>query len=332
MTSGESQNLAVVLTDIVGFSEVTAKTSRAANAKLLKTHNQLLLPVVKRYRGTHVKSIGDSLLLVFSSPTDALLCAMAMQDQLYDYNLRVSEEAEIHVRIAINVGEVRVAVGDVFGDPVNVASRLEAITPADEIYLTEAVYMTMNRAEVPTNLVGEEEFKGVPEKVKVYSVPRYAVKALKAVEGEPSEQEGLTYPFGGSHLKEGYGIPKDENCRYRPLFILVILLLAAVLLYQWQPKPNQIIQPIAPQQTIIKERKPAVVERRVEPEPPANRSFVRSRDNRRPPPPPRGFGGREFREPRDFRRKGGPRGPGPRGPRPPGFKDRRGRGEPPRRR
>jgi len=180
--------------------------------RLLATHNQLLLPLVRAFKGRHVKSIGDALLLTFTSPTDAMLCAMAMQDRLHEYNIGVPEPEQIHIRVAASLGEVRVTKTDVFGDPVNLTSRVEAITPVDEIYLSEAVYLAMNKAEVPIKEVGYQELKGISSPVKIFSIPRFTSNRLVAdpIGAPPPAKNGgrpsslpnvaIQYPFGGAHV------------------------------------------------------------------------------------------------------------------------------------
>src|ERR1043166_9135425 len=86
-----SENLTVMFTYIVGYSELTSRQSRDQNRAMLRDHNRLLLPLVVRFGGRRVKSIGDSLMLGFSSPTDAVRCGMAMHDALAEYNYRKPE-------------------------------------------------------------------------------------------------------------------------------------------------------------------------------------------------------------------------------------------------
>ncbi len=114
------------------------------------------------------------MLLVFRSPTDAVKCAMAIHDALYLYNHGKSGDDTIQVRAALNSGEVQVERGDVFGESVNVASRLEGVTPGGEVYLTQSVHLAMNRAEVVCEPVGTQSFKGVDEPIEIYRVPRQA--------------------------------------------------------------------------------------------------------------------------------------------------------------
>ena len=244
-----SENLAVVFTDIVGFTATTAGQSREANASLLSRHDNLLIPIARKFGGRRVKSIGDALLLVFRSSTDALLCGMAMQDALYDHNRKHRAEPEIHIRVSVNVGEVRVTKGDVFGEAVNIAARLEGITPADAIYLTKAVYMTMNRAEVPVEEVGSHEFKGIEEPIEVYQVPRFAAARLvpetRVADGAGPDQgprEGFTYPYGGLHLVDygGRASPMMDRSWRSPLVLAGgiggLLLIGAALAYLFWPQ------------------------------------------------------------------------------------------------
>ena len=199
----KTENLAIVLTDIAGYTETTQKQSRLDNARLLNTHNRILFPIVRRYKGRHVKSIGDALLLVFRSPTDAMLCAMAMQDALFEFNRNEPKEQQIHIRVAASLGEVRVTRNDVFGEAVNVTSRIESITPVDEIYLSEAVYMAMNKAEVPSQEVGRRELKGISGPISIFNIPRFSTPRLVPQDVMTAEDmSDLVYPYGGAHLIE----------------------------------------------------------------------------------------------------------------------------------
>lgn len=192
-----SENLTVMFTDIVGYTEQTARLSRAGLNLLLRTHDEVVLPIVDAFKGRRVKAIGDALLIVFRSPTDAVQCGMAIQDALADKRERSAGQFDLHLRVALSQGDVRLARHDVHGEAVNVAARIEAMTPSDAVYFSEAVYLAMNKAEIPSESVGEHRFKGIPEAVKVYAVPAYS--ELRLVSGGPGEP-GAGLPFGGAHL------------------------------------------------------------------------------------------------------------------------------------
>ncbi len=199
----KTANLAIVFTDIKGFTERTSRQTLEENQRLLRTHHDLLAPVFKAFGGRIIKSIGDAFLVTFESPTQAVLSGMAIQDRLWQYNRGVPDSERLDVRVAINVGEVRVESNDIFGEPVNIASRVESIAEAGEVFFTEAVYLAMNKAEVPSLEVGSFELKGIPGKIRVFRVPRapYRVETPSVVHlpSEPS-LENEQPPFGNLAL------------------------------------------------------------------------------------------------------------------------------------
>ncbi|WNG37605.1 adenylate/guanylate cyclase domain-containing protein [Archangium violaceum] len=201
----KTANLAIVFTDIKGFTERTSRQTLEENQRLLKVHHDLLAPVFKAFGGRIIKSIGDAFLVTFVSPTQAVLSGMAIQDRLWNYNRGASDAERLDVRVAINVGEVRLESNDVFGEPVNIASRVESIAEAGEVFFTEAVYLAMNKAEVPSLEVGVFELKGIPGKIRVFRVPRgpYRVETPSVVHVSPgadSPIENEQPPFGNLAL------------------------------------------------------------------------------------------------------------------------------------
>lgn len=163
-----------MFTDIKGFTARTSESTREGMVQLLAEHERLLTPVFRRFRGTVIKTIGDAFLVSFESPTDAVLCGMVIQEVLRQYNATAPERDRLDVRVAVNVGDVEIVKGehgnDVFGEAVNLAARLEGIAEAGEVTFTEAVFLTMNRSEVPTAEIGEHTFKGIPKSVKIFRV------------------------------------------------------------------------------------------------------------------------------------------------------------------
>jgi len=205
--------LAVLFTDIEGFTERTGRQSHEQNERMLRLYAALLVPVFRAFEGRLVKTIGDSFLVVFRSSTKAVLCGVAIQDRLWEYNCKVSEETQMHVRVAINIGEVRVYKGDVFGEPVNIASRLEGIAKPGEVLFTEAVYSTMNKAEIPAEDLGQRNLRGITDRVRVYNVPpdECRLRAEPAEGGPPYGNFGLMRagklpPADPSRLSFGIGI------------------------------------------------------------------------------------------------------------------------------
>jgi class 3 adenylate cyclase len=197
----KTANLAIVFTDIKGFTERTSRQTLEENQRLLQVHNQLLSPLFKAFGGRIVKSIGDAFLVTFESPTQAVLSGIAIQDRLWQHNRTATENERLDVRVAINVGEVRVESNDVFGEPVNIAARVEGLADAGEVFFTEAVYLAMNKAEVPSQEVGAFELKGIPGKIRVFKVPPapYRVEA-PAASAQPSLAPREMPPYGNLAL------------------------------------------------------------------------------------------------------------------------------------
>lgn len=289
----KTENLAIVLTDIVGFTKTTAEQSRQENEFLLDSHNQILFPIAKRFKGRLVKSIGDALLLVYRSPTDAMLSSMAMQDALYEYNRDLPEQKQIHIRIAASLGEVRITKNDIFGEPVNTTSRIEGVTPKDEIYFSEAIYMAMNKAEVPCKEVGWKELKGISEPIRIFNIPRFSTPRLIPEDVmSASDISDLVYPHGGAHLSSQSNtqdsshfssfIPSSPAKKTALVASLVVIPVIAALAYfvlnekdvaQPQdtqeksipaPPPVTVITPLPPPKIVPA---PKVVKRVVQPKP-----------------------------------------------------------------
>ena len=171
-----TENLAVMLTDMKGFTAATSRQSREENARMLALQDELVLPVVRAFGGRRVKTMGDASLVLFASPTAGLLCGMAIQDRLWDYGRRVPAEERIEVRVVLSLGEVRLvgagaAPSDVFGEAVNLAARVEAEALAGEIWFTEAVRLVADRAQVAGEEVGARRLKGIDEEVRLFRVP-----------------------------------------------------------------------------------------------------------------------------------------------------------------
>jgi len=187
----------VLLTDMKGFTAATSRQTREENARMLALHDALLLPVIRAFRGSRVKSLGDAHLVLFDAPTEALLCAMAIQDRLWDYDRRVVEAERIEVRVALALGEVRLVrsggADDVFGEAVNLASRIEGEAEAGEIWFAESVWWVMDRALVPWEDMGSRRLKGLSEAARLFrvargpgpDVPPYGGAGLSFVRGLP---------------------------------------------------------------------------------------------------------------------------------------------------
>ena len=121
------------------------------------------------------------------------LCGTALLDRLWAYNQNAPPLMRFNVRVVVNMGEVRLDRGDIYGEPVNVAARVEDVALGGDVTLTEAVFLTMNRSEVEMEPLGSHTLKGLPEDVTLYRV--------KHLTDRPPEGElAKSYPFGGTQL------------------------------------------------------------------------------------------------------------------------------------
>jgi adenylate cyclase len=161
-SSSTRQLAAIMFTDVVGYTAMMGEDEDKAIHTLEKNraiHNQL----IEQYQGRLLKEIGDGMLASFNTISEACYCALEIQ--------RSCVKEAIPLRIGIHQGEVIYRGNDVFGDGVNIASRVEALSPAGGIYVTEAVRKNIaNKKGLEIRSVGEKSLKNVKEKVKIYSV------------------------------------------------------------------------------------------------------------------------------------------------------------------
>ncbi|WP_434347436.1 protein kinase domain-containing protein [Myxococcus virescens] len=172
------QNLTVMLTDIQGFTERTSRQTHEENARMLETHDKLLMPLVKEHDGRLVQKRGDALLVVFRSPTAGVLCGMAMQDRLWRHNQTVPEVDRLNVRVCLHAGEVLATPDTVLGEPMEVIEAVEHVASAGEVTFTEAVNLARNRAEVTAEPCGAIALPGRDEQLQLY-------RCQRAAEGPP---------------------------------------------------------------------------------------------------------------------------------------------------
>jgi TolB-like protein len=151
-----------MFTDIVGYTSLMGKDEDQA-FKILKINREIHSLNFERYDGTLIKEMGDGILASFSSTYKAVLCALAIQED--------AKYENIFLRIGIHVGEVVFEGGDVLGDGVNVASRLEETAEKGGINISGAVYKEIkNKAGINAKFIEEKSFKNIEEPIKIYKV------------------------------------------------------------------------------------------------------------------------------------------------------------------
>jgi len=157
-----------MFTDMVGYTALGQK-SESLSLALVDEQRRLTRPILKRHEGREVKTIGDAFLVEFSSALDAVRCAYEIQRATREFNIPLSEERRIHLRVGIHLGDVVESAGDISGDAVNLASRIEALAENGGVCLTRQVYdHVQNKFELPLKSVGNKLLKNVAFPVEVF--------------------------------------------------------------------------------------------------------------------------------------------------------------------
>ncbi len=175
------QQLAVFFTDIQGYSTKAERLSGMELAVFIQEYEGVLLPVVASHRGELIKKMGDGHLFVFESPLDAALAAVRLQKALTRFNSYRDERLRIDVRIGIHYGEVLRREGDVLGNDVNIAARLQAAARAGSALVSDVVQEKV-RDYINSKAIGAITIKGISEPVSAYEPFEIAVDLPKELD------------------------------------------------------------------------------------------------------------------------------------------------------
>src|SRR5712692_2533994 len=171
-TPAETRKLAAIMfTDIVGFSRQMG-ADEARTLRLLTAHNQIVQQAVAEYSGHVIKTVGDAFLVDFPSVVNAVQCAQRIQAHFRAHNAEKEATEQIHIRIGIHSGDIVQRDGDVFGDGVNVASRLQALAEPDTICISHIVYQEVEKKLSLGAVVslGRPKLKNIAERQPVYAL------------------------------------------------------------------------------------------------------------------------------------------------------------------
>ncbi len=169
----EARKLAAILvTDIVGFSRLAGADEDRILARLRTLRSDLIDPTISVHRGRVVKRTGDGSIVEFRSVVDAVRCAIEMQQGLAERNAGLPPERRIEFRAGIHLGDVvEESDGDLMGDGVNIAARLEGISKPGAICLSEDAYRQVKgRLDLVVSDLGHTELKNIAEPMRVYSL------------------------------------------------------------------------------------------------------------------------------------------------------------------
>src|SRR5271163_3400413 len=200
----ETRKLAAILAaDVVGYSRLASADEDRTLARLRALRSDLIDPTIAVHNGRVVKRTGDGLIVEFRSIVDAVRCAIEVQSAMVDRNAGVPEDRRIVFRIGIHLGDVvEENDGDLMGDGVNIAARLEGIAEPGAICLSEQAYWQVKgRLDLAVTDLGPTQLKNIAEPVRAYSLQVGASAivrpATRATPPEPKKRSMVTLLVAG---------------------------------------------------------------------------------------------------------------------------------------
>jgi len=164
--------VAILAADVVGYGRLAGIDEDRTLARLRALRSDLIDPTISVHRGRVVKRTGDGALVEFSSVVDAVRCAIEVQNGMIERNAGVPPDRRIEFRIGIHLGDVvEESDGDLMGDGVNIAARLEGMAKPGAICLSEDAYRQVKaRLDLVVGDLGEQSLKNIAEPIRVYSL------------------------------------------------------------------------------------------------------------------------------------------------------------------
>jgi TolB-like protein/class 3 adenylate cyclase len=162
---------AILAADVVGYSRLIQQDEAGTLATLRQRRREILIPLVAQHHGRIVKVMGDGVLVEFASAVNAVACGVELQEKMAAANNGVAEDRRIILRIGINLGDVVVEGGDIYGDGVNVAARLEQLAEPGSIVISSKVHdEVVRKLALAFDDLGEQSLKNIAMPIRVYRV------------------------------------------------------------------------------------------------------------------------------------------------------------------
>ena len=188
---------AIFAADVAGYSRLTGMDEEGTHVRLKEHLRVLIDPMVAAHRGHIVKNTGDGFLAEFNSVVDAIRCAVDVQRGMADRNSEVPPSNRIEFRIGINVGDIIEDNGDIFGDDVNIAARLEGIAEPGGICVSDDAHRQVrDKLDIVFDDVGEQNLKNIGRPIRVFRVrDRGAVARQRPTLALPDRPSIAVLPF-----------------------------------------------------------------------------------------------------------------------------------------
>jgi len=221
---------AILAADVAGYSRLIGADERSTLQALKAIRTELIDPTIAAHNSRLVKTTGDGLLVEFGSVVDALLCATEMQAGMAELNATVPADKRIDFRIGINVGDIVVEDGDIFGDGVNIAARLEGLAAPGGICVSARVQEDVTgKLDLFFEDLGEQALKNIARQVRAHRIATGGVSATAPPETPalplPDKPSVAVLPFANmsSDPEQDFladGIAEDITPHYRvtPLY------------------------------------------------------------------------------------------------------------------
>src|SRR5947208_2347169 len=162
---------AIVAGDIFGYSRLMQIDEEATHNRVKRIQRELIEPSIVEHHGKIVKSTGDEFIAIFDSPVEAVRCSIVIQQNLVGRNAALPKHHWIEYRIGVNLGDVIIETDDVYGDGVNIATRLEGIAQPGEVYISGGIYEQIKHTLVcGYESLGARRVKNITDPVRVYRV------------------------------------------------------------------------------------------------------------------------------------------------------------------
>src|ERR1700722_14243775 len=162
---------AIVAGDIAGYSRLMELDEEGTHGRVKRIERDLIEPSIAEHHGKLVKTTGDGFIAIFDSPVEAVRCSIVIQQNLVGRNASLPTHYRIEYRIGVNLGDVIIEPDDVYGDGVNIASRLEGIADPGEVYISGGIYEQIKHKLVcGYESLGDRKVKNITDPVRVYRV------------------------------------------------------------------------------------------------------------------------------------------------------------------